>query len=161
MSTFALRRATEKDLVAVTEADGRGFGRHYLESDLDDVLSWIDLDRFWLAVDPDDDAVLGVTASFDFAMTMPGGATLPVPGVTWVSVALTHRRRGILRALLAEQHRVPRILRLFRVPLVAVVREQALALEPVRSVRPPRPLLREVPPVALGDERDPEHDDPE
>jgi predicted acetyltransferase len=105
MSTFALRRATEKDLVAVTEADGRGFGRHYLESDLDDVLSWIDLDRFWLAVDPDDDAVLGVTASFDFAMTMPGGATLPVPGVTWVSVALTHRRRGILRALLAEQHR--------------------------------------------------------
>src|SRR3954451_14837131 len=105
MSTFDLRRATEKDLVAVTEADGRGFGRHYLESDLDDVLSWIDLERLWLAVDPDDDAGLAATASLDSTMTMPAGATLPVPGGTWVSVAMTHRRRGILRALLAEQHR--------------------------------------------------------
>jgi predicted acetyltransferase len=105
MTEFALRRATEKDLPAVAEADGRGFGRHYAESELDSLRSWIDIDRFWLAVDPIDDAVLGVTGSFDFTMTMPGGATLPVPGVTWVSVAVTHRRRGILRALMAEQHR--------------------------------------------------------
>jgi predicted acetyltransferase len=105
MTEFALRRATEKDLQAVAEADGRGFGRHYAESELDSLRSWIDIDRFWLAVDPIDDAVLGVTGSFDFTMTMPGGATLPVPGVTWVSVAVTHRRRGILRALMAEQHR--------------------------------------------------------
>jgi predicted acetyltransferase len=105
MTEFALRRATVKDAPAVAEADGRGFGRHYSETDLEDLASWVDLDRFWLAVDPVDDTVVGVTGSFDFAMTMPGGATLPVPGVTWVSVALTHRRRGILRALLAEQHR--------------------------------------------------------
>ena len=29
---------------------------------------------------------------------------LPVPGVTWVSVDPTVRRRGILRAMFAEQH---------------------------------------------------------
>jgi predicted acetyltransferase len=101
---FALRRATEKDLPAVAEADGRGFGMHYSEAELDDLRAWIDLDRYRLAVDPVDDTILGVTGSFDFAMTLPGGATLPVPGVTWVSVALTHRRRGILRALMAQQH---------------------------------------------------------
>jgi predicted acetyltransferase len=105
MTAFALRRATVKDVPAVAEADGRAFGRHYSETDLDDFGSWVDLDRFWVAVDPVEDTVVGVTGSFDFTMAMPGGATLPVPGVTWVSVALTHRRRGILRALLAEQHR--------------------------------------------------------
>ena len=105
MTAFALRRATEKDRPAVATADGRGFGRHYSEADLEDFRAWTDMDRFWLAVDPDDDAVLGVTGSFDFAMTLPGGAALPVPGVTWVSVALTRRRQGILRALMAEQHR--------------------------------------------------------
>jgi predicted acetyltransferase len=105
MSEFALRRATEKDLPAVAGADGRGFGVHYSEAELDDLRTWLDMDTFLLAVDPVDDAVLGVTGSFDFAMTMPGGSSLPIAGVTWVSVALTHRRRGILRALLAEQHR--------------------------------------------------------
>ncbi len=105
MTTFALRRATAKDLPAVAEADGRGFGVHYTESDLSDIGSVVDLDRFLLAVDPDDDTVLGVTGSFPFDVTLPGGATLPVPGVTWVSVALTHRRHGILRALMTEQHR--------------------------------------------------------
>jgi predicted acetyltransferase len=102
---FALRRATEKDLPAVAEADGRGFGVHYSDAELDDLRTWIDMDTFLLAVDPVDDAVLGATGSYDFAMTMPGGSSLPIAGVTWVSVALTHRRRGILRALLAEQHR--------------------------------------------------------
>jgi predicted acetyltransferase len=104
MTSFTVRRATAKDLHAVAEADGRGFGVHYTEADLRDFESLLDLDLFWLAVDPDD-AVVGVTGSFDFRVTAPGGAVLPMPGVTWVSVALTHRRRGVLRALMAEQHR--------------------------------------------------------
>jgi predicted acetyltransferase len=35
-------------------------------------------------------------------MTVPGGS-LDVPGVTWVSVEVTHRRRGVLRALMDRQ----------------------------------------------------------
>ena len=46
-----------------------------------------------------------VTGDFPFDVTLPGGTVLPVPGVSWVSVAVTHRRRGVLRALLTEQHR--------------------------------------------------------
>jgi predicted acetyltransferase len=103
-TTFSVRRATEKDLPALTEADGRGFGVHYTEADLADIERQLDMDRFWLAVDPDDE-IVGATGAYDLTVTLPGGATLPVPGVTWVSVALTHRRRGILRALFDRQHR--------------------------------------------------------
>ena len=53
----------------------------------------------------DDGTIIGVTGHFPFDVTLPGGAVLPAPGVTWVSVAVTHRRRGILRALMPEQHR--------------------------------------------------------
>jgi predicted acetyltransferase len=38
-------------------------------------------------------------------MTVPGGRGVDVPGVTWVSVRSTHRRRGILRAMMERQLR--------------------------------------------------------
>ncbi|WP_214406295.1 GNAT family N-acetyltransferase [Pseudonocardia lacus] len=103
-TSYALRRATSKDLAAVAEADGRAFGVHYSEAVVQELESVLDLDRFLLAVEPDD-TIVGITGAFDFDVTVPGGAVLPVPGVTWVSVALTHRRRGVLRALFTEQHR--------------------------------------------------------
>ena len=40
---------------------------------------------------------------YRFTMTAPGGAGLEVPGVTWVSVLPTHRRRGVLTALMDRQ----------------------------------------------------------
>jgi predicted acetyltransferase len=103
--TPVLRRATADDLPALAVADGRSFGVHYSATDLDDVRLLIEPERFVLACDPDDGAILGATGSWDMALTLPGGAQLPTPGVTWVAVAATHRRRGILRSLLAEQHR--------------------------------------------------------
>jgi predicted acetyltransferase len=36
-------------------------------------------------------------------LTVPGGSTLPAGGLTWVAVLPTHRRRGILRRLVAAQ----------------------------------------------------------
>jgi predicted acetyltransferase len=102
--TPQLRRATPDDLPAITVADGRSFGIHYTPEDLEDFRTFFDLGRFLLACDPDDGTILGVTASIPFEVTLPGGRALPAPGVTWVSVAATHRRRGILRTLMAEQH---------------------------------------------------------
>lgn len=37
------------------------------------------------------------------ALTAPGGHTVPAAGLSWVSVAATHRRRGLLRRMLTEQ----------------------------------------------------------
>ncbi len=43
---------------------------------------------------------VALVAGFPFETTIPGGGTLATLGVTRVTVAATHRRRGLLRALL-------------------------------------------------------------
>lgn len=100
--SVALRRATAADLPAMAEADGRSFGMHYTDDDVDDLRRLLDLDRYLVAEDAGE--IVGITGSYPFEVTLPGGGHLPAAGVSWVSVAVTHRRRGILRALLAEQH---------------------------------------------------------
>jgi predicted acetyltransferase len=61
----------------------------------------VDPDRFYLA-EFDGEAV-GAAGSFPFDLTLPGGSTVPVCGVSDVGVLPTHRRRGVLRALLTRQ----------------------------------------------------------
>jgi predicted acetyltransferase len=50
----------------------------------------------------DGSQLVGATSVFSFEMTVPGGR-VPMAGVSWVSVAPTHRRRGILRTMMREQ----------------------------------------------------------
>ncbi|MDX3107793.1 GNAT family N-acetyltransferase [Nonomuraea angiospora] len=50
----------------------------------------------------DGDVIAGTAAVLSFTMTVPGGR-LPVAGVTSVSVLPSHRRRGILSALMRRQ----------------------------------------------------------
>ncbi|MET9373789.1 GNAT family N-acetyltransferase [Streptomyces sp. NPDC002992] len=50
------------------------------------------------------DTLVGFVAAHRFTLSVPGGE-LPCPGLTFVSVAPTHRRRGVLSALLAELFR--------------------------------------------------------
>ena len=44
----------------------------------------------------------GIAAAYSLHMTLPGGSA-PVAGVTWVAVLPTHRRRGILTAMMRHQ----------------------------------------------------------
>jgi predicted acetyltransferase len=48
----------------------------------------------------DGGSIAGAVSSYSFSMTVPGGAALPTAGTTLVGVLPTHRRRGILRALM-------------------------------------------------------------
>ncbi|WP_150245207.1 GNAT family N-acetyltransferase [Nocardiopsis quinghaiensis] len=57
-------------------------------------------DRVLVAVDGDE--IVGSVNDFAFEMTMPGGPR-PVAGVTGVGVWPTHRRRGVLSALMRRQ----------------------------------------------------------
>jgi predicted acetyltransferase len=50
-----------------------------------------------------DDQVVGTASDYPFEMTVCGGGTIPVAGVTGVGVLGTHRRRGALRAMMAKQ----------------------------------------------------------
>ena len=61
-----------------------------------------DLGRFRVATDGG--RIVGVAGSFAFDMTVPGGTSVPMAGTTWVSVSSTHRRQGVLTALLAAVH---------------------------------------------------------
>ncbi|HEY0812202.1 MAG TPA: GNAT family N-acetyltransferase [Pseudonocardia sp.] len=102
--TPLLRRATADDLRAIADVDARGFGNHQSDSELEAFRPLFEPDRFLVACDRDSGAIVGVTGSFPLEVTLPGGAVLPAPGVTWVSVDPTMLRRGILRAMFTEQH---------------------------------------------------------
>jgi GNAT superfamily N-acetyltransferase len=100
--SIEIRAPEEADVPAMFAADARGFGGYYEDEEIERRLPIIDLSRFRIAVDGA--AIVGVAGSFALDMTVPGGATVPMGGVTWVSVAATHRRQGILRRLLGAVH---------------------------------------------------------
>lgn len=51
----------------------------------------------------DGDECVGTAGAFTFQVSVPGGAMVPAAGVTMVSVAATHRRRGILTSMMRRQ----------------------------------------------------------
>jgi predicted acetyltransferase len=95
-----IRQATEEDFGEIARLDSVAFGFEYTQEGLEDARTIIDLARFLVATESG--RVVGVAGDYPFTMTGPGG-TLDVPGVTWVSVSPTYRRRGTLRALMDHQ----------------------------------------------------------
>lgn len=62
---------------------------------------WAD-DGTWAAFEAE--RICGTFRSFGTEVTVPGGATLPAAAVAGVTVRPTHRRRGILRAMVETAH---------------------------------------------------------
>ena len=99
---FEIRTAADEDWRAISRVDTQAFGYTMSQEEEDRVRSMIDLPRFRIAVDRGE--VVGVAGSYELHMTMPGGRPLPTGGVTWVSVAVTHRRQGVMSQLLGAVH---------------------------------------------------------
>ncbi|MET8976158.1 GNAT family N-acetyltransferase [Streptomyces sp. NPDC004539] len=67
--------------------------------------------ELWRALTPYDRCVgvwdggecVGTAGAFDFRLTVPGGASVPAAGITMAGVAPTHRRRGLLTAMMRRQ----------------------------------------------------------
>ncbi|MCF7551409.1 GNAT family N-acetyltransferase [Pseudonocardia sp. WMMC193] len=97
---LTLRRAEAADFDALIQHDQRGFGTTHSEAWIAGMRRLLDLERFLFVEDAG--RVVGVTGSVPFPMGVPGGQ-LDIEGVTWVSVLPTHRRRGVLRMLMAAQ----------------------------------------------------------
>jgi predicted acetyltransferase len=100
---FPIRTATAEDWPAMLLVDAASFGgssEPELEAESREL---IDFDRFLLATDGD--RLVGIAGDYPMNMALPGGGSLDVPGVTWVSAAPTHRRRGILRDLMQHELR--------------------------------------------------------
>ncbi|HEY2299118.1 MAG TPA: GNAT family N-acetyltransferase [Jatrophihabitans sp.] len=97
-----IRYARPDELAAIVDLDGASFGAQYTPDDIQDVLLDIELDTMLVALDAG--RIVGASCEVPFRMTLPGGETDAL-GLTWVSVEMTHRRRGILRALMDTQLR--------------------------------------------------------
>lgn len=97
-----LRAPTDDEWTAVCEADGRGFGASYTAEEIERKRPMHDMARFRIAIDRKH--IVGVAGSYAMGATLPGGGSVPMGGVTWVSVAVTHRRQGLMRRLIGAIH---------------------------------------------------------
>lgn len=98
--TYAIRTATEDDWADWIWVGDQAFGMTHTAAENARERSIHELDRSLGAYDGD--TLVGTAASYSLRMTLPGGVH-PVAGVTWVSVLPSHRRRGILSALMRAQ----------------------------------------------------------
>lgn len=100
-TSYPIRPITEDDLPGFRNVHEHAFhGRPPSERAQALWLSRLELDRTLAAFDGK--AVVGAAGIFSFRMRVPG-ALIPVAGVTMVAVLPTHRRRGILSALMRRQ----------------------------------------------------------
>jgi predicted acetyltransferase len=99
-----LERFTDREaaLKAVLEMDESAFGEDSHEEDINSpVFEVLDDDRTFVAWDGDQ--IVGTCANFTLTTSTPGGS-LPSAGVTFIGVRPTHRRRGVMTAMLAKLH---------------------------------------------------------
>ncbi|HET7566668.1 MAG TPA: GNAT family N-acetyltransferase [Gaiellaceae bacterium] len=88
-----------RDVLVTLEA-AFGGGLENEERELASTRKTMPLDRVLAAFD--DGRIVGTAAAWPFRITIPGGE-LPCPGVTWVGVLPSHRRRGLATALMRRQ----------------------------------------------------------
>jgi predicted acetyltransferase len=100
MMALDVRNPTEEELRATVAASASAFGDQPTDEQFEYHRSMLALDRIFAAYD--DGRPIGLTLSHPFELTTPGGFT-PAAGVTWVGVAPSHRRRGVLRELMRRQ----------------------------------------------------------
>jgi predicted acetyltransferase len=95
-----LRPATREDYPAFCRALYDVFAEDPSGPFLDEPSPVMELDRslgLW-----DGDRVVATSGIYSLEMTVPGG-TVPCAGVTWVTVAPTHRRQGVLTSIMRRQ----------------------------------------------------------
>jgi predicted acetyltransferase len=82
----------------VYQAFGRDVGSDEAAAERFDAI--FDFDRTFAAFDGDD--IVGTCAAFTLGLTVPGGVEVAMGGTTVVTVRPTHRRQGVLRALIGH-----------------------------------------------------------
>jgi predicted acetyltransferase len=94
------RVPSEDEFAAVLGTTHMAFGEELKDDDLERHRKMMPLDRLLVAWDGG--RPVGVTGSYLFELTTPGGSG-KAAGVSWVGVLPSHRRRGILRELMLRQ----------------------------------------------------------
>jgi predicted acetyltransferase len=101
MTDFELRPIGAHEVYAFASCQASAFGGRYTPDKLESLAEDLQLDRT-LAVFEGGDLV-ATTSSYLVPMTLPGLVRCEAAAVTDVSVAPTHRRRGLLNAMMRRQ----------------------------------------------------------
>jgi len=99
-----IRSTTDEDLDVFVDTVHAAFGQ-FPETPVEGGGLWwsaLETDRCLLARTPDGRPV-GSAAAHPFELTLPGGTLVPASGVTAVGVLPTHRRQGVLSAMMRHQ----------------------------------------------------------
>lgn len=99
-----IRSTTDKDLDVFVDTVHAAFGR-FPETPVEGGGLWwsaLEMDRCLLALTADGRPV-GTAAAHPFELTLPGESLVPASGVTAVGVLPSHRRQGVLSAMMRHQ----------------------------------------------------------
>ncbi|MFF7458081.1 GNAT family N-acetyltransferase [Kitasatospora sp. NPDC008115] len=99
-----IRSTTEQDREVFVDTFHAAFGRFPEPTAEDGGGAWwsaVEMDRGVLAVA--DGRPVGTAGAYSFELTLPGEVIAPVAGVTVVGVVPSHRRRGVLTAMMRHQ----------------------------------------------------------
>jgi predicted acetyltransferase len=97
---LTIRPVTEDELRDFAGWVSRAFHGDLKDEDFEDWKIWFEIDRSLAALDGD--RIVGTAGAVSYELTVPGGS-LPAAGVTTVTVRSTHRRRGVLSAMMRHQ----------------------------------------------------------
>jgi predicted acetyltransferase len=100
-STWTVRHADADSWPDIRQVDEFAFGYTWDDATGVDERAVLELDRSLLVYDGE--TPVGLAMAHSLSLSVPTGREVPVAGVTWVGVVPTHRRRGVLTALMKEQ----------------------------------------------------------
>ena len=93
-----IRPIVEDEFEDFRRCDAVAFGFEPKPEDAERLRAGLELDRTAAAFDGEQ--LVGASAALSWELTVPGGALVPAAAVTWVGVLPTHRRQGVLTAMM-------------------------------------------------------------
>ncbi len=95
-----IRPVTTDEVDEIARVFGTTFGERWPAEAVEDVRQELEYDRSLCGFDAG--AMVATGGAYSFQLALPGGTQVGAGGLTLISVLPTHRRRGILRALIAR-----------------------------------------------------------
>jgi predicted acetyltransferase len=92
--------ASVEELKSALNVISHYFGHENSDEDAERFADWIEVERMHTAWDGEQ--IVGGAGAFTYRLSVPGGS-VPAGGVTVVGVLPTHRRKGVLRAMMRAQ----------------------------------------------------------
>ena len=97
---LTIRPARPEEIPSFSETLGLSFGFDSNAENLEHFEQLLELDRTRCAFDGS--SLVGTSGVYSLDLTVPGGS-LPTAGTTLIAVRPTHRRQGMLRAMMAAR----------------------------------------------------------